>query len=60
MGLGGADDREGALEGDQELDELLFVPKPPLLAMRAADGRGESEGLACQLVLLNLYPNSNS
>ncbi len=46
-GLGGADDREEALEGDQELDELLFVPKPPLFAMRAADGRGEGEGLAC-------------
>ena len=27
-GLGGADDREEALEGDQELDELLFVPSP--------------------------------
>jgi hypothetical protein len=46
-GLGGADDWEEALEGDQELDELLFVPKPPLFAMRAADGRGEGEGLAC-------------
>ena len=39
-GLGGANDREEALEGDQELDKLLFVRKRPLLAMRPA-GREE-------------------
>ncbi len=45
-GLGGADDREEALEGDQELDELLFIRKRPLLAMRPAGSRGEGQGLA--------------
>ena len=36
-GLGGANDREEALEGDQELDELLFVRKRPLLARVAEE-----------------------
>jgi hypothetical protein len=45
-GLGGADDREEALEGDQELDELLFIHKRPLLAMRPAGSGGEGQGLA--------------
>ena len=46
-GLGGANDREEALEGDQELDELLFVRKRPLLAMRPAGSGGEGERLPC-------------
>jgi hypothetical protein len=41
-GLGGANDWEEALKGDQELDELLFVRKCPLLAMRPASGGGKS------------------
>ncbi len=46
VGLGGADDREKALEGDQELNELLFIRKLPLLAMRRAGSGGEGQGLA--------------
>ncbi len=46
-GLGGANDREEALEGDQELDKLLFVRKGPLLAMRPAGSGGEGERLPC-------------
>ena len=46
-GLGGADDREEALEGDQELDELLFIRKRPFLAMRPAGSGGEGQRLAC-------------
>ena len=45
--LGGADDRKEALEGDQELDELLFVRKRPLLAMRPAGSGGEGERFPC-------------
>ena len=45
--LGGADDRKEAFEGDQELYELLFIRKRPLLTMRTAGGRGESQGLPC-------------
>ncbi len=37
-GLGGADDRKEALEGDQELNELLFIRKHTLFAMRPAGG----------------------
>jgi hypothetical protein len=41
-GLGWADDRKEALEGYQnKLDELLFVRKRPLLAMRPTGGGGE-------------------
>ena len=40
-GFSGANDREEALKGDQELDELLFVRKCPLLAMRPASGGGK-------------------
>ena len=40
-------DREEALEGDQELDELLFVRKRPLLAMRPAGSGGEGERFPC-------------
>ena len=48
-GLGGANDsEEEALEGDQELDKLLFVRKRPLLAMRPAGSGGEGERLPCQ------------
>ena len=46
-GLGGANDRKEALEGDQELDKLLFVRKRPLLAMRPAGSGGEGERLPC-------------
>ena len=46
-GLGGANDREEALEGDQELDKLLFIRKRPLLAMRSAGSGGEGERLPC-------------
>ena len=48
-GLGGANDRKEALEGDQELDELLFVRKRPLLAMRPAGSGGEGERLPCPI-----------
>ncbi len=46
-GLGGADDRKEAFEGDQELYELLFICKRPLLAMRSAGGGGKGQGLPC-------------
>jgi hypothetical protein len=46
-GLGGANDRKEALEGDQELDKLLFVRKRPLLAMRPAGSGGEGKRLPC-------------
>ena len=46
-GLGWANDRKEAFEGDQELNELLFIRKRPLLTMRTAGGRGESQGLPC-------------
>ena len=49
-GLGGANDREEeALEGDQELDKLLFVRKRPLLAMRPAGSGGEGQRLPCPI-----------
>jgi hypothetical protein len=41
------DDRKEALEGDQKLDELLFIGKHPLLAMRPAEVGGEGERLPC-------------
>jgi hypothetical protein len=44
-GLGGANDGKEAFEGDQELYELLFIRKRPLLAMRSAGGRGKGQGL---------------
>ena len=40
-GFGGANDRKEALKGDQELNELLFIRKRPLLAMRPAGGGRE-------------------
>ncbi len=46
-GLGGADDRKEALEGDQELNELLFIRKRSLLAMRAAGGGGGGQRFPC-------------
>jgi hypothetical protein len=46
-GLGGADYRKEAFEGHQELYELLFIRKRPLLPMRTAGGRGKSQGLPC-------------
>ncbi len=46
-GLGWADDRKEALEGDQELNELLFIRKRPLLAMQPAGRGGEGQRLAC-------------
>ncbi len=46
-GLGGANDRKEAFEGDQELYELLFIRKRPLLAMRSVDGGGKGQGLPC-------------
>ncbi len=45
-GFSGANDRKEALAGNQELDELLFVRKRPLLAMLAAGGGGKGERLA--------------
>ncbi len=39
------DDRKKALEGDQKHDELLFVRKYPLLAIRPAGGGGEGQRL---------------
>jgi hypothetical protein len=44
-GFGGANDRKEALKGDQELDELLFIRKAPLLAMRPAGSGGEGQRL---------------
>ena len=46
-GLGWANDRKEALEGDQELYELLFIRKRPLLTIRSAGGRGKGQGLPC-------------
>ncbi len=46
-GLGGADDRKEAFEGDQELYEPLFICKCPLLAMRSMGGGGKGQGLPC-------------
>ncbi len=46
-GLGGANDRKEAFEGDQELYELLFIRKRPLLAMRSAGGGGKGQALPC-------------
>jgi hypothetical protein len=46
-GLGGADDRKEALEGDRELNEILFIRKRPLLVMRPAGSGGEGQRLAC-------------
>ncbi len=46
-GLGGADDRKEALEGDQKLDELLFIRKRPLLVMQPAGGGGEGQRFPC-------------
>ncbi len=46
-GLGWADDRKEALEGDEELNELLFIRKRPLLAMRPAGGGGEGQRVPC-------------
>ena len=43
-GLGGADDRKEAFEGDQELYELLFIRKRPLLTMRTAGGEEKVKG----------------
>ncbi len=40
-GLRGTHDRKQALEGDQELYQLLFIRKRPLLAMRPANSGGE-------------------
>jgi hypothetical protein len=44
-GFSGVDDRKKALEGDQKHDELLFVRKYPLLAIRPAGGGGEGQRL---------------
>ena len=46
-GLRGTYDRKQALEGDQELYQLLFIRKRPLLAMRPANSGGEGERLPC-------------
>jgi hypothetical protein len=46
-GLRGTHDRKQALEGDQELYQLLFIRKRPLLAMRPANSGGEGERLPC-------------
>ncbi len=46
-GLRGTHDRKEALEGDQELYQLLFIRKRALLAMRPANSRGEGERLPC-------------
>ena len=43
--MGGANDRKEALKGDQELDELLFIRKAPLLAVRPAGSGGEGQRL---------------
>ncbi len=45
--LRGTHHREYALEGDQELYQLLFIRKRPLLAMRPANSGGEGERLPC-------------
>ena len=46
-GLRGTYNRKQALEGDQELYQLLFIRKRPLLAMRPANSGGEGERLPC-------------
>ncbi len=46
-GLCGTHDRKQALEGDQELYQLLFIRKRPLLAMRPTNRGGEGELLPC-------------
>ena len=43
--LRGTHHREEALEGDQELYQLLFIRKRPLLAMRPAGSGGEGQRL---------------
>ena len=45
--LRGTHDRKEALEGDQELYQLLLISKRPLLAMRPANSGGEGERLPC-------------
>ncbi len=46
-GFRGTHDKKEALEGDQELHQLLLISKPPSLAMRPANGGGEGERLPC-------------
>jgi hypothetical protein len=46
-GLRGTHDRKEALEGDQELYQLLLIGKRPLLAMWPANSGGEGERLPC-------------
>ncbi len=46
-GLRGTHHRKQALEGDQELYQLLFIRKRPFLAMRPANSGGEGERLPC-------------
>ncbi len=46
-GLRGTHDKKEALEGDQELYQLLLIRKSPLLAMRPANSGGEGERLPC-------------
>jgi hypothetical protein len=46
-GLRGTHDRKEALEGDQELYQLLLIRKRPLLAMWPANSGGEGEWLPC-------------
>ncbi len=48
-GLRGTHHRKQALEGDQELYQLLFIRKRPLLAMRPANSGGEGERLPCSV-----------
>ncbi len=43
----GVFDRKEALEGDQELYQLLLIRKRPLLSMRPANSGGEGEQLPC-------------
>ncbi len=46
-GLRGTLDRKEALEGDQELYQLLLISKRPLVAMQPANSGGERERLPC-------------
>jgi hypothetical protein len=46
-GFRGTHDRKEALEGDQELYQLLLIGKRPLRAMRPANSGGEGERLPC-------------
>ena len=48
-GLRGTHHRKQALEGDQELYQLLFIRKRLLLAMRPANSGGEGERLPCHV-----------